>query len=281
MNHLTFYDRLEVQAEAGKQLCIGLDFELAKLPACVRDHQLTEAALTHFGQKIVVATCDIAACYKPNSAFFEAQGVNGMLALRAIVDHIHQVAPQVPVILDAKRADIDNTNFGYTVSAFDWLDCDAITVHPYLGALALKPFLDRKDKGVIILCRTSNKGAGEFQDLVVEGGEPLYCYVARRVATHWNQHQNCAVVVGATYPEELARVRAIVGEMPILIPGIGAQGGDLETTVRAGRNARGRGMLINASRSIIFASKEADFAQAARAEALRLHEEINHIRSLA
>lgn len=278
MIDLTFNEHLEAQADAGKQLCIGLDCELAKIPLCVTRSRGIQMALTSFANRIIDATHDIAACYKPNIAFFEAYGADGLNALREIVAHIHTLAPNVPVILDAKRADIDNTNLGYLVSAFDWLGCDAITVHPYLGEQALKPFLNRAEKGVIVLCRTSNKGAGEFQDLTVGDGDPLYHYVARRVATRWNQNRNCSVVVGATYPEELALVRSIVGDMPILIPGIGAQGGDIEKTVLAGRDTRGRGMMINASRSIIFASSGTDFAEAARKEALRLHTEINRIR---
>lgn len=278
MNDLTFNERLDAQADANKQLCIGLDCELAKIPLCVTRSRGVQMALTSFANRIVDATHDIVACYKPNIAFFEAHGADGLNALREIVAHINAIAPNVPVILDAKRADIDNTNLGYLVSAFDWLGCDAITVHPYLGEQALKPFLNRADKGVIVLCRTSNKGSDEFQDLIVNNGDPLYTYVARRVATQWNQNKNCSLVVGATFPAELHRVRDLVGDMPILIPGIGAQGGDLEKTVLAGRDKRGRGMMINASRSIIFASSGADFAEAAWNEALRLDGEINRIR---
>lgn len=277
----SFIQRLNAQADAGKFLCVGLDCEFMKIPPCIRKGRQAEFVITTFGEQIVNATKDVAACYKPNIAFYEAHGTKGLSSLRRIIDHIHQVAPQVPVILDAKRADIGNTNNGYMVSAFNWLDCDAITVHPYLGAEALKPFLDRADKGVIVLCRTSNKGAGEFQDLILQSGEPLYLRVAHQVATEWNTNKNCGLVVGATYPDELARVRAIIGdEMPILIPGIGAQGGDLEKTVLAGRNRHGSGIIINASRSIIFASNNEDFAEAAHTEALRLHSEINRIRTL-
>jgi orotidine-5'-phosphate decarboxylase len=162
-------------------------------------------------------------------------------------------------------------------AAFDYLGVDAITVHPYLGAEALRPFLDRADKGIIVLCRTSNPGAREFQDLEV-GGKPLYKVVARQVAERWNEHGNCAVVVGATYPDELAEIRSIIGDMPILIPGIGAQGGDVEKTVKAGKSADGTGMIINSSRGVIFASSGEDFAEAARTEVERLNGLINQYR---
>jgi len=193
------------------------------------------------------------------------------------IKFIHQVAPEVPVILDAKRADIGNTNKGYVQAAFEELGVDAITVHPYLGKEALQPFLNRGDKGVFVLVRTSNPGAGEFQDLQVNG-EPLYQIVARQVATEWNKNNNCGVVVGATYPEELLLIRQVVGDMPILIPGIGAQGGDVEKTVRAGKDSRGRGMIINSSRGIIFASAESDFPLAARRETIKLKNMINQYR---
>ena len=194
-----------------------------------------------------------------------------------MIGHIGAVAPEVPVIYDAKRGDIGSTNQGYAVHAFDELRADAITVHPYLGREALDPFLERLDKGTIVLVRTSNPGGGEFQDLLV-GDEPLYRVVARRVAETWNQQGNCAVVVGATYPEELAEVRRIVGTMPILIPGIGAQGGDVRRTVEAGRDARRRGMIVNSSRGVIYASNGDDFAEAARQEVLRLNREIESYR---
>ncbi len=192
---------------------------------------------------------------------------------------IHTVAPDVPVILDAKDMDIGNTNTGYVRMAFEYCQADAITINPYLGMEAAQPFLDQKDKGIIVLCRTSNKGSGEFQDLLIKSDMPLYQYVASRVAKYWNKNGNCALVVGATYPNELAQVRRIVGDMPILIPGIGVQGGDVEATVKAGRDSRGQGMIINASRSIIFASNGPDFAEAARRETLKLHNLINQYRN--
>lgn len=276
-----FRELLEAKWEERKFLCVGLDPDIAKIPQSMHVCSLDMLRLFFFNMEIVNATKDIVCAYKPNSAFYEKLGGEGMSALKATINHIHEVAPDVPVILDAKRADIDNTNLGYVHSAFEYFQADAITVHPYLGAQALKPFLDQKDKGIIVLCRTSNKGAGEFQDLPVETNlvppielMPLYQYVAMRVAKEWDGNGNCAVVVGATYPEELKIVRGIVGDMPILIPGIGAQGGDLEKTVQFGKDNRGRGMIINSSRGIIFASNGPDFAEAARSSALKLHEQI-------
>ena len=234
-----------------------------------------------FNRAIVDATKDIAGSYKLNSSFYEAHGAEGLAALHRTITDIRNIAPDVPVILDAKRGDIGNTNNGYVQMAFDYLNVDAITVPPYLGGESLQPFLARPEKGIIVLCRTSNLGAGEFQDLEVSAywentAHPmkLYEYIALRVSNDWNENGNCGLVVGATYPEELASVRRIVGDMPILIPGIGAQGGDLEKTVQAGKNTRGQGMIINSSRGIIFASNGPDFAEAARRETLKLHEAI-------
>ena len=286
-----FRELLEARWAEGKFVCVGLDPEWEKIPECVRhlnkgkaspraESSATEDVIYGFCRAIVDATHDIACAFKPNAAFFEAHSADGIYALDGVIRYINKIAPGVPVIYDAKRADIGNTNNGYAKDAFDMLRADAITVHPYLGSEALKPFLDRKDKGVIVLCRTSNPGAGEFQDLRVmtdPGGRSsssLYRIVANQVAKKWNTNGNCAIVVGATYPEELKNARHIVGDMPILIPGIGAQGGDIEKTVTAGKDSRGRGMIINSSRGIIFASKGEDFAEAARRETLKLHEAI-------
>ena len=277
---MSFRARLEARWDAGLFACIGLDPVFTRLPAVLREatgpapsREARAAALAAFCCAIVDATAQAACAFKPNAAFFEAEGAPGLQALKTVVDHIRATAPDVPVIYDAKRGDIGSTNQGYADHAFDALGADAVTVHPYLGQEALAPFLERRDRGTIVLVRTSNPGGDEFQDLPV-GGEPLYRVVARRVAEGWNRNGNCAVVVGATYPAELAAVRAIVGDMPILIPGIGAQGGDLRRTVAAGRDARGRGIIISASRSILYASPGEDFAAAARVEAERLTAEI-------
>lgn len=285
-----FMELLRAQWAKGNFVCVGLDSELGKIPEFAHRKSISTTIVT-FNRAIVEATKDIVCAYKPNSAFYEAHGNFGWVALRDTIIDIHRVAPNVPVILDAKRADIGNTNNGYVQMAFDYLQADAITVHPYLGAEALQPFLDRADKGVIVLCRTSNPGAGEFQDEDVAGDSvpngymPLYKYVAHRVANYWNKNGNCALVVGATYPDELAEVRKIVGgNMPILIPGVGFQQKNVplekqvEQVVLAGGNALGEGMIINSSRGIIFASKGADFAEAARRETLKLHDLINQFR---
>lgn len=269
-----FRTMLEARWAEGKFVCVGLDSELAKIPQFLHcpDDGLSglKDTIVTFNQRIIDATHDLVCAYKPNIALYEAHGESGISALWRTIQYIHKVAPNVPIILDAKRGDIGNTNDGYVKSAFDYYQADAITISPYLGREAMQPFLDRKDKGVFVLSRTSNSGAGEFQDLIV-GDKPLYQHVAQHVAESWNTNGNCGLVVGATYPEELAKVRAIAGLMPLLIPGIGAQGGDLEETVRAGKNSLGTGMIINSSRGIIFASRGGDFADVARRETLELH----------
>lgn len=249
----------------GAFLCVGLDPSLETIPPSVQGHTPAERILS-FSKAIVDATKAVAGFYKPNSAFYEAYGDEGMRALREVISYIHTVAPETVVILDAKRADIGNTNNGYVRAAFEDMGADAITVHPYLGSEALEPFLSRADKGVIVLARTSNTGAGEFQDIDT-GGEPLYIKVARTVAEKWNTRGNCGLVVGATYPEELKRVRAAAPTLPILIPGVGAQGGDLEASVKNGKDANNQGIILAISRGIIFASQGSDFAEAAGAKA--------------
>ncbi len=274
-----FREMLERRWRQGYFVCVGLDPEYDRLPVSVKEIGSYSEACFTFLRDIVDATADLACAYKPNSAFYEAMGEEGVQALSKIVRYIKDTYPAVPVILDAKRADIGNTNQGYVRAAFEQLSADAITVHPYLGREALAPFLARKDKGIIVLAKTSNPGSGEFQDLPVgEAQEPLYLVVARNVAERWNESGNCALVVGATYPEELARVRAVVGDLPLLIPGIGAQGGDLAATVRAGKDSRGQGMIINSARGILYAASGADFAQAARNVALDMTAAINTYR---
>lgn len=263
-----FRKLLEAQWAEKKLLCVGLDTDYERIPETVRANGVRESIVS-YNRAIIDATKDIAGSYKPNSAFYERYGDEGWNALRETIQYINEQAPALPVILDAKRGDIGSTNEGYVAAAFDHLRADAITVQPYLGEEALRPFLDRADKGIIILCRTSNPGGDEFQSLLVDG-KPLYRIVAEHVVKFCEKHGNCGVVVGATYPDELREVRKIVGDMPILIPGIGAQGGDIEKTVAAGKSAQGAGMLISVSRTIIYASKGADFADAARKEALAI-----------
>ena len=295
MNDRNFRQMLEAQWFRGNFVCVGLDSEFGKIPESAHvggnECEVHEGnTIVAFNHAIVEATKDIVCAYKPNAAFYEAHGAEGIAALHRTISDIHAIAPDVPVILDAKRADIGNTNAGYVKFAFDYLRADAITVHPYFGGEALEPFLAHVEKGIFVLCRTSNPGAGELQDhpvntsplevnplgnMQVSRQTPLYRQLAYKVANWWNKHGNCALVVGATYPDELREVRGLVGDMPILIPGIGAQGGDVEKTVSAGKDSRGWGMIINSSRGIIFASKGADFAEAARRETEKLRDMIN------
>jgi orotidine-5'-phosphate decarboxylase len=259
---------------AGRHLAVGLDTDPERIPDPVAPGAAPGERVVEFNRAIVAATADLAAAYKPNSAFYEALGDEGFRALEETVATIRNAAPEAAVILDAKRADIGSTNAGYVASAFDRLGVDAITVHPYLGGEALAPFLARQEKLVFVLARTSNPGAGEFQDLVADD-LPLYRHVARTVANDWNGAGNCGLVVGATYPEELRAVREDVPpEMPILIPGAGSQGGDVAAAVAANREAGSDAYLINASRSIAYASSGEDFAAAARAAARSLDAEI-------
>jgi orotidine-5'-phosphate decarboxylase len=219
------------------------------------------------------ATGDLACAFKPNIAFFEALGQAGYEALQRLM----KVPRTVPVILDAKRGDIGSTAEAYARAVFDQLGADAVTLSPYLGSDSLEPFLRRADRGCFVLCKTSNAGSSDIQDLTV-AGEPIYIHVARLAAHSWNNNGNLGLVVGATHPEALLRVRAICPDLPLLVPGVGAQGGDLEASVRAAVDAHGEQVLINASRSILYASDGADFAAAARAEALRLRDAINAAR---
>jgi orotidine-5'-phosphate decarboxylase len=258
---------LALHNREGRHLVVGLDTDPRRIPASVSPDASPGERVCAFNRVIVEATEDLVCAYKPNAAFYEALGDEGFDTLRQTVAEIRELAPDVPVILDAKRADIGSTNQGYVTAAFDQLGADALTVHPYLGQEALRPFLERTEKLLFVLCRTSNPGAGEFQDLLVEG-LPLYRRVARAVAGGWNERGNCGLVVGATYPEELRLVREDVGaDLPILIPGVGAQGGDLAEVVRIHRAAGSDAFLINASRSVLYASEQADFAAAARREA--------------
>lgn len=272
---MNFQEKLDATVKKNNSLvCVGLDSDVNKIPEHLKSK---ENAVFEFNKAIIDVTHNLVCAYKPNSAFYEANGDEGLKQLKLTFDYINKTYPEIVSILDAKRADIGNTNNGYVKYAFDWLNADGITLHPYLGREAMGPFLQREDKASIILCRTSNKGAGEFQDLVFQG-EPLYKIVAKKVASEWNKLGNCMMVIGATYPEELAEVRKIAGDMTFLVPGIGAQGGDVEKTVKAGLNSKGAGMIINSSRGIIFASSGPDFATTARQEAKKLKEEINKYR---
>ena len=268
---MTFNARLRRTCTAkNSALCIGLDVDVFRLPAGI---PATREGVVGFCREIIAATHQFAAAYKPNIAFFESMGTWGLEALEEIRKH---TPADVLTIADAKRGDIDSTNVHYAAAIFDVLGFDAVTAHPYLGAESLEPFLNRPDRGVFVLCRTSNPGARDFQDLRNETGERLYVTVAEAVQS-WNLNDNCGLVTGATYPKELARVRQVAPDLPLLIPGIGAQGGDLTATVQAA--GTGAPMLINASRSILYASAERDFAEAAAEAAGKLHAEINQARA--
>ncbi len=269
---MDFLNKLRAsQSHNNSLLCVGLDPDLDKLPTNLRD---VESPYFAFNKAIIDATADLVCAYKPNSAFYESRGPAGIAELKQTCDYIRQNYPELSIILDFKRGDIGNTNDHYAKFAFDYLRADAVTVQPYEGREAMQSFLDYKDKGVIVLCRMSNPGAGEFQDLET-GGRKLYLQVAENVAKNWNANGNCLLVVGATNPTELAEVRKVVGDdMILLVPGIGAQGGDLEATMKAGDNS----LIINSGRSIIYASSGEDFADAARTEALKLRDEINKYR---
>jgi orotidine-5'-phosphate decarboxylase len=253
-------------------VCVGLDPEPAKFPAHLRD---APDAVFDFCRAIVDATADLVCAFKPQIAHFAALRAED--TLERLIAHIHAKHPGVPVILDAKRGDIGSTAQHYASEAFERYQADAVTLNPYLGRDSIQPFLDRADKGVILLCRTSNPGGADFQALDCSG-QPLYLRVAETIARDWNAHGNCALVTGATWPEELGKVRAVVGDMPLLVPGIGAQGGDVEAVLRHGRTAAGTGLLISSSRAILYAGHGEDFAAAARAAASGLRDTINRCR---
>ena len=270
---MTFMDSLRKRwTDADTLVCVGLDPEPAKFPPHLRDDP--DAVFT-FCKAIVDATADLACAFKPQIAHFAALGVEH--TLQRLVAHIHDAHPGVPVILDSKRGDIGSTAQHYVTEAFDRFGADAVTVNPYLGRDSVQPFLDRADRGVVILCRTSNPGAGDLQDLVFDG-RPLYQHVAAKVANEWNANGNCLLVVGATWPKQLSDVRAIVGDLPFLVPGVGAQGGDVAELVHAGKTADGTGLVISSSRAILYAGNGEDFADAARNAAADLRDEINRHR---
>jgi orotidine-5'-phosphate decarboxylase len=274
---MRFYDRLaDAWTKNDSLVCVGLDPEATRFPASLAN---SPDRVFEFCRDIVNATADLVCCFKPQIAYFAAQRAED--ALERVIAHIHERYPNVPVILDAKRGDIGATAQQYASELFDRFGADAVTVNPYLGRDSLAPFLERDDKGVVILCHTSNPGARDLQELDV-GGKPLYQHVAALVASEWNGKKNCALVVGATYPKELADVRAVVGDdMPLLIPGVGAQGGDVQAVVTNGCNQRGDGLIVSSSRAILYASKDSDFADAARDATKKLRDEIARYRRRA
>jgi orotidine-5'-phosphate decarboxylase len=264
---MNFIDKLNTAVKKNRSLvCVGLDTSPELIPSGM--------TVLEFNKAIIDATADLVCAYKPNLAFYEAQGKKGFDTLHKTVQHVPQ---DIVVIGDAKRGDIGSTSVCYAKALFDEMGFDAVTVSPFLGYDSLEPFLKYEEKGVIIICRTSNKGAADFQSLLCrfEGKErPLYEIVAMK-ASWWNTNHNIGLVVGATYPEELKNIRQAHPDMPILIPGVGAQGGELELSVRFGIDANKRGIIINSSRGIIYAGKGVDFADAARKATQTLRDEIN------
>jgi len=267
---MKFIQRLRAAWTAQQSLlCVGLDPDPARLP---RHLAAARYPLFEFGRAIVDATADLVCAFKPQIAYYAAARAEDQLEMT--LAHIRQRHPSIPVILDAKRGDVGSTAEMYAREAFERYQADAITVSPYLGFDSLKPYLDYADKGVIVLCRTSNPGARDVQD-IESGGRKLYQLIAEKAAREWNANANVLLVVGATYPEELREIRAIVGDMPLLVPGVGAQGGDVAAVLANGATADGAGLIISSSRAVLYASGGEDYARAARAVALKTRDEIN------
>jgi orotidine-5'-phosphate decarboxylase len=250
-------------------VCVGLDPELEKFPAELAG---VASPIFQFNRAIIDATADLVCAYKPQFAHYAAYEAEDQL--ERTIEYIHQHHPGIPVILDSKRGDVGNTADRYAIEAFERYGADAVTVNPYLGTDSLEPFLAYEDRGVIVLCRTSNPGAGDLQDLDC-GGRKLFEVVAQLAASRWNSRGNCALVVGATYPRELAQVRALTGDMPFLVPGVGAQGGDVQAVVTNGQTAAGDGLMVSSSRAILYAASDDTWIEAARTATRSLRDQIN------
>ena len=264
-----FFSSIERRQNQVKSLlCIGLDPNPRQFP---ERFQREKEPILAFNKSIIDATADLACCYKPQIAFYSSNGAEQ--ELEKTISYLKDL--QIPVLLDAKRGDVGSTAEQYAAEAFDRYGADAVTINPYLGFDAMAPFLDRADKGVFILCRTSNPGGADLQNLELRDGRLLYEHVAREAATTWNSNNNVALVTGATQPQELAKIRQITGEMTFLLPGIGAQGGELESSLKAGE---GGGLIVSSSRAVLYASSGEDFAEAARQVAESTRDEINHHR---
>ncbi len=269
---MDFIEKLErVYEENNSLVCVGLDSDMNKIPAFLLDEKYP---IVDFNKIIIDNTKDHVCAFKFNMAFYEILGVQGIESLKKT---IKMIPKNIPIIVDGKRGDIGNTAEIYAKAIFETIGCDATTVNPYMGFDSVKPFMDYKEKGVIILCRTSNEGAKDFQDLVCT--KPLYQVIAQKVKT-WNKNGNCGLVAGATFPEEIKIIRNIVGnEMPILIPGVGKQGGDIEKVVRFGTNDDGNMAIINSSRAIIYSSSDENFGETAGEETILLKDRINKFRN--
>lgn len=256
-------DKFDRRADQINSLvCVGLDTDIALIPARFREQPSPQFA---FNCWIIEQTHEYASAYKLNVAFYEARGDIGMRELKMTVNYLRHEHPDILTICDAKRADVGSTNSAYVTAIFDWLGFDAVTLHPYLGREALEPFLARMDKGCIILCRTSNPGAGEFQDLMVNG-VPLWQQVAECVRDQWNANGNCMLVVNAIYPEEMRQLRTLVGDMTFLVPGIEASGGSVEQIIAAGLNSQRKGIIVTTARSLIFSDHPGDATRELRDE---------------
>ncbi len=273
---MSFKDRLLHASRTNRSLvCIGLDFEMDYVPTSIRE---LDHPIVAFNQAIIEATQDLVCAYKPNIAFYEKHGERGWTSLRRTVELVPE---EIPVILDCKRGDIGTTARVYAEAYFEDLGVDAVTVTPYLGVDSIQAFTNYEDRGVFVLCRSTNASAGEFQDLNVNGA-PLFEHVARKAVKDWNGHDNIGLVAPGTQPKVLQQIRRIAGpNVPLLVPGIGAQGGKVPDAVQNGANLRGEMILLNASRSILYASQNDDFAQAARHATQRLKDEINEARNVS
>ncbi len=269
---MTFIEKLEnAWVSQDSLLMVGLDPDLERLPVSMKQNG---QSIFEFCKGIVDATAPYACGFKPQIAYFASQGAEEQLS--ELCNYIHKAYPHLPIVLDAKRGDIGTTAEHYAREAYERYKADAVTVSPYMGFDSIEPYLAWQSKGIIILCRTSNPGGSDLQFVESCSGEPLYLHVASLVAEKWNTHGQCGLVVGATFPEELERVRERVGDtMPLLVPGIGAQGGDIPSTVKAGSNAAGTGMMINSSRAILYASSDEDWQQAAARVAMETRDQIN------
>lgn len=270
---MTFINKLQQAWEQNNSLlCVGLDPNWSKIPEHLKEGP---DPIFEFCKQIVDATHDLVCAYKPQIAYFAGLEAEGQL--QKVCNYIRETYPQIPIILDSKRGDIGSTAAMYAKEAYQRFKADAVTINPYMGQDSAQPFLDYADKGVVLLCRTSNPGAGDIQDLLVDG-TPIYEKVAEMIADKWNTNDNCCIVVGATWPEQMKKLRNITGDMPFLVPGVGAQGGDVKALVEAGQTNDGKGLMINSSRAVLYAGDGHGFAQAARGVAIETRDLINQYR---
>jgi len=264
-------DLQKIQSKTKSIICLGLDLDPKRMPP---DYTKTIKGMFDFACGIIDSTADLVCAYKPNSAFYESLGTEGISLLKQVITRIPS---EIPVILDGKRGDIGNTAAHYAEALFNKLNADWVTINPYMGYDSLRPFLEHKDRGVFILCLTSNPGSKDLQQLRVDG-KPLYRIVAEKVS-YWNKEHNCGLVVGATVPEQLKEIRQLAREMPLLIPGVGSQGGSLEKAALYGTDNFHKTAVINVSRSVLYASRDNNFAKRAREELTKLNRIVNALRS--